>query len=215
MPEKKPKTTATQTRKEPDLVISSETLREAHEKLLKPDVHFEVPAGGLKPDACKVGTVIMVGLSGSGKSRYLQHRFGPDARIASADNLPDLYREDGSMDFSKLSTAHHVCLREYASWCRLGLPVHCDNTNTNLQDIAPYIATAEAYGLHVEVVCPFLRSPSHVLFGKDFDRLAARNVHGVPADVIMRQYEQLKKLFLDWPSRWPEIQFPQADRETW
>lgn len=126
---------------------------------------------------------ILCGISGSGKSSFARENY-PDAMVVSADNF--FVRPDGTyaFDVARLSEAHATCLRRWIDFLRAGCDVVCDNTNTTTEELAPYVATALAYGADVEVIvldCPV-------------DVAAARNVHGVPYNVVAAQAARLAKL---------------------
>ena len=118
----------------------------------------------------------MSGLPGSGKSTYIQNNL-PNARVCSADNY---FMRSGEyiFDATKLGEAHARCMFEFIESCRglhHNLPLIfdnlvVDNTNTTNQELAPYMATAAAYGLAIEIVT--LDVPVDVAF--------ARQTHGVP-----------------------------------
>jgi hypothetical protein len=73
-----------------------------------------------------------------------------------------------------------------------------DNTNIRIEEVAPYVSVAQAFGYEVEIVV-IDSLKTHTL--KD---LAARNVHGVP-------YESLVRMESNWdtqfPWHWPRQQY--------
>jgi len=147
---------------------------------------------------------IMMGPSGSGKSKIAEAMM---AEVVSADKLPGLYREDGSIDFSLLSDAHNQCLAKFMLCVGHGLDVTVDNTNTTLVEIAPYIAVANALGATVEVVCVGFRSAVKPPRDPAIAAYTARNVHSVPEHVIFRQISNLFETFQNWPAHWPTVTF--------
>jgi predicted kinase len=134
---------------------------------------------------------ILVGASGSGKSTWAKG-FEGDKIVVSADDY--FMRRDGSYAFdpSKIGAAHQECLRNFTR--RLGVlsldTLIVDNTNTTVLEAAPYIALGLAHCADVMV---------HV-FPVDYSVGAARNVHGVPANVVQRMGETIAE---EWPTRLP------------
>lgn len=95
--------------------------------------------------------IILQGQSGSGKSTHAAKAF-PDAMVCSAD---DYFMVDGEYKFdpAKLGEAHKACLQSWLLALGADLDVIvCDNTNTSLWEMSPYIQVAAAMGCEVEVV---------------------------------------------------------------
>ncbi len=119
---------------------------------------------------------VMRGISGSGKSTLAKkiHREAMDAGecplIVSAD---DFFLDDFGeykFDVAKLDAAHKSCLRIFLFALKDGMsPVIVDNTNINIEDLAPYVAVGQALGYEVEILQ--VDTPLEVAKG--------RNVHGV------------------------------------
>lgn len=129
--------------------------------------------------------ILMVGVSGSGKSTFAAREY-PNATVVSADHyfLDDsgVYRFDGS----KLGEAHGACLRGFVTAVTGGVPcVVVDNTNTTLVELAPYVSVARAYGYGVEVVR--VRCYAKVA--------ASRNTHGVPLAAVRGMEERIEAMF--------------------
>lgn len=119
---------------------------------------------------------ILSGISGSGKSTYAQATW-PNAVVCSADHH---FAIDGEYRFdpTKLGEAHAKCFRLFVESVRLGShAVVCDNTNTCVEEIAPYVLAATAYGY----------DPTIITFECDLSIAANRNVHNVPTSTIDRQ----------------------------
>lgn len=133
--------------------------------------------------------IIMMGLPGSGKSTWAEAQ---SKEVVSADQYRMI---DGQYVFNPADKVHEKCLAEFIYWCEVGCDIICDNTNTNLIDIAPYIAVAQAHGYDVRVVC--------------CEGVGAfdRQTHGVPWDAWQRMSRQLEDCVLNWPKRWPEIEW--------
>lgn len=145
----------------------------------------------------KVG--ILSGVSGSGKSHYangqcmIVERAGGRSSIVSAD---DFFMVDGvyTFDPTKLSEAHGLCFRAYIELLNSGLHMRfspeigqriiVDNTNTTAIEIAPYVLAAQAYGWEVEIITIWCNE-------RVFDKVAARNVHGVPYDSVGMQHQRI------------------------
>lgn len=137
---------------------------------------------------------ILRGLPGSGKSTLIAKEF-PDATVVSADHYfvdeAGVYR----FDPARLKDAHGACLREFIHHVRGGNPrtIVVDNTNVCAWEMAPYAATAQAYGYEFEIVT----------IECDVETALKRNVHGVPEETIRRMADRLKTEELPpfWPHR--------------
>lgn len=138
--------------------------------------------------------VIMSGSSGSGKDTYIKQRFPHAFKKLSAPMIDELIDDGASLqlvcsadhyfeksgsykfDASKLNEAHSECLRDYIDYVQYGFEnqndsiVIVNNTNTTVEEIAPYYSIAKAYGATVELVTLVINP----------EKAAARNVHNVP-----------------------------------
>lgn len=141
---------------------------------------------------------IMVGCSGSGKSTYINTHW-PRAKVVSSDHF---FMVDGEYRFdpTKLGQSHGACLRNYIYAIQQGMApdgfdgvLAVDNTNTTMQELAPYCAIAASYGIPFEVVV--LDVPPAVA--------APRNAHGVPERGVERQYSRMQGMLKNLPSHWP------------
>lgn len=158
--------------------------------------------------------VLLSGIPGSGKSRYVAERFGgvprfygsvrgfiaraagsPTVEVVSADAL--FVGEDGVYrhDPSRLGEAHNKCVASAALWAS----EHCvcttdvlvlDNTNTTALELAPYVALAAAFGIPCSLVT--VECDPEVAF--------ARNAHGMPREVVFAMHAALQARVL--PPYW-------------
>lgn len=130
---------------------------------------------------------ILQGIPGSGKSTYIQKlvaRLAPSRyRVVSADNyFVELGGGTYAFDASKLSDAHSQCFRLFINAVQKGVDVVVvDNTNTSIGEVAPYQLGGQAYGYDVEIV----------RIQCDPAIAAARNVHGVPPEVVQSLHDRL------------------------
>lgn len=131
---------------------------------------------------------ILRGISGAGKSKFAAVNH-PTTYVVSADHFFQTaagYR----FDATKLSEAHALCLRHFVEAVRNNVNVVVDNTNTSVEEIAPYYAIAEAYGRDVEIVTLDI----------SIEVAAERNVHAISIESVRHQASKLKTARL--PSRW-------------
>jgi predicted kinase len=138
---------------------------------------------------------LMQAESGKGKSFHAKRlAVETGAAIVSTDDYPGLYakRPDGTVaiNLPLRSNAFGACFRDTIELLREGRSVIVDNTNTCLEEIAPFIAFALAYGARVTIV----RVTSNV---------KRKNTHGVPAEAIKAQTERLAAFTP--PSHWQYV----------
>lgn len=139
---------------------------------------------------------IMSGIPGSGKSTFIKNNL-PQAIVCSADFY---HMVDGEYRFdpSRAREAHAWCMRRFVEACQDARnPVVCDNTNTTLAAIAPYMAVAQAYGYETEII----------YFETTVADSIRRNVHQVPEETIRRMAGEHKRLMHDdiIPSWWKTV----------
>lgn len=142
--------------------------------------------------------IIMRGISGSGKSTYIQTNY-PNAVVCSADNfhMKRVNTEDGTVtheyqyDVSKSAIAHSCCLNDFIG-AVLGERVDCvvvDNTNLRIWEFQNYIKLARLVGYKVTIV----EMRGHTTeTGPEF--CASRNQHAVPVDVVMKMHDSFEEL---------------------
>jgi len=119
---------------------------------------------------------VMRGISGSGKSTLAKklHRQAMDAGecplICSADDFFLDGFGEYKFDVAKLDAAHRDCMHKFLLALQDGhSPVIVDNTNINIEDLAPYVAVGNALGYEVEIL----------QVDTPFEMAKGRNVHGV------------------------------------
>ena len=130
--------------------------------------------------------IITRGLPGAGKShailtlmreRNLQHR---DTVVCSADHF---FMKDDEYVFNvtKLGQAHMECQKKAFEAMSTGMPtVIIDNTNSRLWEYEFYVTMAACFDYQVEILMVGGLSYNHVR------EYAARNIHGVPEDTVLR-----------------------------
>jgi predicted kinase len=140
--------------------------------------------------------IVMQGQSGSGKSTYVKQNY-PTAMVCSADDyFIDKATGEYRFDPAKLGEAHKACLRSFllAMAAEEELVV-CDNTNTSLWELAPYVQTAAALGYKVVVVRCVASA----------ETAAKRNTHGVPESAVRGMTDRLEKPLPFWPCEYNEV----------
>lgn len=133
--------------------------------------------------------IILSGVSGSGKDTYIKRYQieNPNVKtfVVSADHF---FIKDGDYVFdpSKLEEAHGACMRNFIQHVRNFIEedgvVFVNNTNTTIEEIAPYYAIARAYGAEVQLIT--LSVLPHIA--------AKRNVHGVPEKAIVAMHNRIQ-----------------------
>lgn len=126
--------------------------------------------------------VVLRGLPGSGKSRYIRINHDPDMNpgivVCSADHF---FMVDGQYKFQPylIGQAHEECKRKVLRLMLAGCPtIIIDNTNTQKWEYALYLDMAAAFGYKANIVEVGDRQPSSI------ETYAKRNIHGVPRHAI-------------------------------
>jgi len=119
--------------------------------------------------------IIMRGISGAGKSTYIQEHFST-AKIVSADRY-FTNKATGEYRFNpaELNEAHAYCFRHFLN--ELGHSeriIVVDNTNISAFEVSPYVLAANAFGYEHEIIT-LLVDPSLAFL---------RNIHDVPDTVV-------------------------------
>jgi predicted kinase len=125
--------------------------------------------------------IVMRGVPGSGKSTFVSKLVG--YTVVSADYYFDVM--GNKFDISRLGDAHKLCMKQFLNAIMGGENVVVDNTNINLEDIAPYVAVGPAMDYQIEI---------------DPAIAASRNVHGVPGNTVSSMHKRLS--FIKLPKRW-------------
>lgn len=123
----------------------------------------------------------MRGLPGCGKSTWAKNNCGTG--VFSADSYH--VGEDGVYRFDpkRAGWAHNECFRQFtiAVFTETFRVLCVDNTNTTLAELAPYVRVAEAFGHEYTIM--YLMC--------DVETAIKRNVHGVPANMILTMQRNL------------------------
>lgn len=139
--------------------------------------------------------VVMLGLPGSGKSKWVKS-FCETRRTIEICSADDYFMENGVYVFrpTLLAKAHAQCLMHYIRACQESRDVVCDNNNVTPHALAPYIAIAKAYDYNVR--CVMTRC----------DNAFERQTHGVPQVQHNFMRSHLNKMLEAWPGIWPELE---------
>ena len=148
---------------------------------------------------------VLCACSGSGKSTYVKElqKTYPDLVVASADHY---FMKTGQYVFKPefLRYAHSESQWTAQVGMSRGLPVAIDNTNTKFADMSSYLRLAGIYGYEVNFVI-------FIVPKEKIPVLVERNVHSVPENVIVRQWNNLeemrKSLRRNMKTAYPELKY--------
>lgn len=138
--------------------------------------------------------IVMCAVPGSGKSTYIKANY-PDACVVSSDFY---FMRNGVYEFDRaeLGAAHSQCFNNFTKALEDNIElIVVDNTSTTMKEINTYAKPANEKGYEIEVVV--LQCPTHKAF--------ARNVHGVPLDVIEAMATRIKNTSRFVDEQWPTI----------
>ncbi len=144
--------------------------------------------------------VLMSGISGSGKSSYIDKKF-PINRETVCVSADYFFQKGDKYDFNPalLGKAHGKCLRDFTMALAKNIPlIIVDNTNTTVLEMAPYVALAQAYEAEIEIV--------EMICSVEF--ALNRNVHNVPEHTILAQLKRLEAGM--YPPHWNDIKRTQV-----
>lgn len=132
--------------------------------------------------------IIMIGISGAGKSTRVQELVKDLSEKDFAIHSTDSYHfidDEYVFQPNKLGYFHKLNQEAFADSLSKDIPVViCDNTNLTNKERKPYVEWAKAYGYEVEyeVVGEFTETFAKVC--------ANRNAHGVPLKSILRMVKR-------------------------
>lgn len=136
----------------------------------------------------------MRGISGSGKSSWIQKNLSDNVTICSADLF---FSRNGEYQFdhTKLGKAHGSCKSSFLDALDRGdFEIVIDNTNTTRKEMEFYVKNARGYGYRV----------SFIRLNTDVSVAAKRNQHGVPLAAVQRMQDRMQPI----PDHW-------GDEEVW
>lgn len=133
--------------------------------------------------------IVMRAIPGAGKTTLAAEFVMQGFKPCSADFH---FMKDGvyNFDYHELGNAHKSCMRMFLDYVKAGENIIVDNTNLGLDELAPYIAVAEAFDYDVEVLQ--INCDPEVAFN--------RNIHSVSLSSVKRMHERMNSVSL--PSRW-------------
>lgn len=136
--------------------------------------------------------IIVVGVPGSGKTTLCKERFPTTPRVSSDDH----FMKSGEYVFvpAEIGEAHFNCFDKFVGIVDEGVSdIVVDNTNTTAWELAPYFRYAEYKGYTVKII-RLLCDPvaAH-----------ARNVHGVPLELVQAMDKRVRSVKDNLAPWWP------------
>lgn len=152
---------------------------------------------------------ILSGVSGSGKSSYIQEYWSEQEEMSGTSievsvSADDYFINKGKYEFhvDELGKAHGYCFRKYAEYLRCldYNVIWVDNTNTTAIEIAPYVLGAQAYEYDVEIITFMCETQ------EDIQICAMRNSHKVSIEMIDLMHRNLlERKMMSW---WKSSEYP-------
>jgi Uncharacterised P-loop hydrolase UPF0079. len=148
--------------------------------------------------------IVLQGIPGSGKStlaKEIKDKFLGTAQTFSAD-YGMMFQGTYMFQPEKLEKCHRDCFRDFLFYLNdTDLPLNhsiavVDNTNTSNLEIAPYMATAKAYGRRCYVA---------TLYPDTVEGAIKRQLHGVPAKKVYSMAQRIENSQKNMPSYWEHI----------
>lgn len=146
---------------------------------------------------------IMAGIPGSGKTteaEYLRtcdlenRNFYGDTHILSTDDFWSISSPEYNFDPTRIAEAHVWNFKRTVEFATRETDQHIiiDNTNTSLQEIAPYMALGQAFGMEVNIL---------IILG-DWKTAFERQTHGVPVTKVYQMQLRLEDMIRNLPPYW-------------
>lgn len=148
----------------------------------------------------------MSGIAGSGKTTYANKLVKPMSASFICD-ANSFFMDGGVYKFnaSRLKDAHGLCLRKFHSAVKDDVPlVIVDNTNTMVEEIAPYLSLGQAYDYEVEIV-------TLVCKAKQMRKAHDRSPHRVPIAAVGAQHQRLCNRLKNPSTMWRDVIYTTID----
>jgi hypothetical protein len=169
-----------------------------------------------------MNVILMSGISGAGKDTYIKDRFSDMSVLSIVCSADTFFEKDEGYVFnpSLLPQAHAACVRKFIMNCELtyaddhrygdgsgygygdgydneGRNLIVNNTNLSSDELAPYVAIAQAYGHPIELVT--IHCQPHIA--------AARSLHVNAIQVLRNMHDRLmaRKLPPFWNLKRTEV----------
>lgn len=148
-----------------------------------------------------MAVMFMRGIPGSGKSTYARKSVEDasalgftTALLSTDDQFVDPLTGEYKFDSAMLGWAHSRNFKRFLDELAFGFQTQTrtlivvDNTNIRCWEVSPYVLAAQAFGHSVKIVRVVC----------DVEVAAARNTHGVPADIVRRMHDQMEPSLPFW-----------------